>query len=278
MKLVYCLLAALTFNTAATAQEDKKEQKSNEAIILNPDGIRYENDLKGTKKEKNFDVTFAAVDLGINTLQDNTNYSTAIAAAQMQVPATQRNANLFDLRTGKSINVNIWPVLGKARLLKTKSQKIYVSTGVGLQIYNFRYQNGIDYVPNGPTLQGIGSSPITYDSTNFKKNKLVVSYLSVPLNMTFKTKMANKLWLVYGVGITGGFRVNSYTKQVSDIRGKQRENGNFNLNQFNSTITAEFGLDNYFRLYASYQLTNMYNNISGLDQHPFCIGLRFGGI
>jgi hypothetical protein len=277
MKPIICLLAALTLTFAANAQ-DKKEQKSNEAIVLNTDGIRYEKDVKGTKKEKSIDVTFATVDVGINTLQDNTNYSTAIAAAQLQVPVVQRNSSLFDLRTEKSMNVNIWPVMGKGRLLKTSRQKIYLSTGVGVQIYNFRYANGIDYVPNGPTLQGIGSSPITYDNTNFKKNKLVVTYLSVPLNLTFKTKMVNKLWLVYGFGVTGGFRINSYTKQVSDLRGKQREHGNFNLSQFNSAVTAEFGLDNYFRLYASYQLTNMYNTTSGLDQHPFCIGLRFGGI
>jgi hypothetical protein len=271
------MLALMALCITANAQEEK-EGKSSEAIVIKTDGIRYEKTTKGTKKEKSIDVTFAAVDLGINTLQDNTNYLTAIAAAQLQVPAVQRNSSLFDLRTEKSMNVNIWPVMGKGRLLKTSRQKIYLSTGVGVQIYNFRYANGIDYVPNGPTLQGIGSSPITYDNTNFKKNKLVVTYLSVPLNLTFKTKMANKLWLVYGFGVTGGFRINSYTKQVSDLRGKQREHGNFNLNQFNSAVTAEFGLDNYFRLYASYQLTNMYNTTSGLDQHPFCIGLRFGGI
>jgi hypothetical protein len=267
----------MTLSITAVAQE-KKESKSSEAIVLKTDGIRYEKDTKGTKKEKGIDVTFAAVDLGINTLQDNTDYTTAAVKNQLQVTQYQRNSSLFDLRTEKSMNVNIWPVMGKARLLKSPNQKIYLSTGIGLQIYNFRYSTGIDYVPNGPTLQSTVSSPITYDTMQFRKNKLVVNYLSVPLNITFKTKMANKLWLVYGFGITGGFRINSYTKQVSDIRGKQREHGNFNLNNFNSTVTAEFGLDNYFRLYASYQLTNMYNTTSGLDQHPFCIGLRFGGI
>lgn len=277
MKLINCLLALMMLGITANAQ-DEKEEKSTEAIVIKTDGIRYEKNTKGTKKEKSIDVTFATVDVGFARLQDNTDYTSAAAKSFLQVTAARQNSNLFDLNTGKSMNVNIWPVMGRGRLLKSPNQKIYISTGVGLQIYNFRYANGIDYVPNSPTLQGLSTTPITYDTTNFKKNKLVIAYLSVPLNLTFKTRMANKLWLVYGFGITGGFRVNSYTKQISDLHGKQREHGNFNLNQFNSTVTAEFGLDNYFRLFASYQLTNMYNTTSGLDQRPFSIGLRFGGI
>ena len=52
----------------------------------------------------------------------------------------------------------------------------------------------------------------------------------------------------------------------------------FGLENFNGCVTGEFGLDNYFRLFASYQLTNMYKENTGLDQRPFSIGLRFGGI
>lgn len=272
MKLIYCLLAAMTLNIAVKAQDEEKENNKKNSLVVGTDGIRVETKNKKTKHEKGLDITFAMVDVGINTIQDNTNYSGVAAKSFLQVPANLQNSNLFDLRTGKSINVNLWPVMGKGRLLKTKNQKIYLSTGIGLQFYNFRYSKGVEYV-NNPI------PAITWDSlTDYKKNKLVVTYLSVPLNLTFKTRMANKLWLVYGVGITGGYRISSYTKQVSNLYGKQKDNGNFNLNNFNSTVNAEFGLDNYFRVYASYQLTNMYNDVSGLDQHPFCIGLRFGGI
>ncbi|MBS1772681.1 MAG: outer membrane beta-barrel protein [Bacteroidetes bacterium] len=273
--IVLGLIAAMTINYAAIAQEDKKDEKNEKlqkSISLGTDGIRVESGNTKVKADKAIDVTFCGVDLGFNAIQDNTNYTTALTSGGLFVPTSSANSGLFDLRTGKSINVNLWPILGKARILKTKNQKIYFSTGVGLQIYNFRYSNSLRYSDSG-------KSHISLDnSIKYEKNKLTINYLSVPINFTFKTKMANKLWLVYGVGITGGFRINSYTKLKSDQYGKQKDHADFDLNPFNSTVTAEFGLDNYFRLYASYQLTNMYQTKTGLDQHPFCIGLRFGGI
>lgn len=274
MRVLVCVLALLLIQSNAIAQ---KEDKKGGTISYGDGGLRV-SDNKKPKKDRSIEVTFAAVDVGLNAIQDNTDYTSAAAKSFLQVPQNLQNSNLFDLRTGKSVNVNIWPVLGRGRIVKTKNQKIYVSTGVGLQVYNFRYTGKVDYIPNGSVTTDL-LPVITWDSvTNLKKNKLVVTYLSVPLSFTFKTRMAPKLWLVYGVGITGGYRISSYTKQVSGVNGKQREHGNFNLEDFNSTINAEFGLDNYFRLYASYQVSNMYKDLSGLDQHPFCIGLRFGGI
>ncbi len=274
MKITTCILALTLLITSATAQEEKKDKKS-VSIMLGPDGLKVDDNTKKVTHDKAIDVTFAGVDLGINSLIDKTIYPNPVPFAgtgYLNIPGGSQNKNLFDLRTGKSINVNIWPVLAKVKLLKTNNQKIYLSTGVGLQIYNFRYSNPLEYVNN--PIPSIG-----WDSfTTYKKNKLTVEYLSVPLNLTFKTRMVNKLWLVYGVGITGGYRVNSYTKQVSDTYGKQKDHGNFGLGNFNSTVTAEFGLDNYFRLYASYQLTNMYDVGAYLEQHPFCIGIRLGGI
>jgi len=78
------------------------------------------------------------------------------------------------------------------------------------------------------------------------------------------------------VGITGGYRLSSWTKQISDQKGLQKNHDKFNFSDFNSCITAEFGLDDYFRLYASYQVTPLQEN--ALDQRPFSIGLRFGGL
>ena len=99
---------------------------------------------------------------------------------------------------------------------------------------------------------------------------------TIPLQFTFKTKLAEKAWLVYGVGATGGYRIASWNKQVSPERGKQKNRDEFNFNDFNACVTGEIGLDNIFRVFASYQLTPLHS--TALDQRPFTIGLRFGGI
>lgn len=273
MKLIYGLLAlTLTANTSM-AQEAKKDadtSKNRKTVTIDKTGIHIDTAAINVKKEeKTFEVEFGIIDIGINTIQDNTDYNSTAAKNFLQVPADMQNANLFAMRSGKSINVNIYPVVGKFRLLKTKHQKIYMSLGLGLQMYNFRYNKNISYLNETNPM-------VVLDTIGFTKNKLGFTYLTVPLQFTFKTKLAEKAWLVYGAGISGGYRIASWTKQISAERGKDKNHDKFNFNDFNTCITGEIGLDGYFRLYASYQLTSLHE--TALDQKPFCIGIRIGGI
>ena len=81
---------------------------------------------------------------------------------------------------------------------------------------------------------------------------------------------------MYGAGVTGGYRISSWTKQISSERGKVKNHDAFNFSDFNACLTGEIGIDGIFRIYASYQVTSLHE--SALDQRPFCIGLRFGGV
>jgi hypothetical protein len=93
---------------------------------------------------------------------------------------------------------------------------------------------------------------------------------------TFKTKLYKDQWLTYGVGITEGYLIDSWNKQVSSDHGKQKIYGNFDLASFNTCLSAEVGLEGIVRFFVSYQLTNLYDN--GLNQHPVSFGFRFSGI
>lgn len=256
-----CLLA---FSTA-TAQD--KEEKTKKSISIGSDGVDFEI---GKKRNKAFNVEYFVLDLGLNSIDDKSDYTSTAAQTLLQVPDAYQNENLFNLRSGKSWNVNLWPVLTSWRVLNTDGQKMYIGSGIGLQMYNFRFTKPVTYSNE--------VSPVAYlDSVNtISKNKLGFTYMSIPLMLTFKTRAADKAWIVYGFGITGGYRISSYVKQVSDEQGKRKNHDKFNFSDFNSCLTAEIGLDGYFRLYASYQLTALQEN--GLDQHPFSIGFRFGGI
>lgn len=263
------LTALLLLNINATAQDDKV--KYTKTLTIGSDGIKVEKEEKETKeKTSGITLRFGAIDLGLNSLQDKTDYNSAAAKDFLNVPAEYQNENLFDLRNGRSWNVNVWPVLlGWNPLCNTK-QQIVIGTGVGIQMYNFRFNKNVTYNND--------ITPEVYLDTvrSFSKNKLTVSYLSVPLMVNFKTKAGSKTWLVYGIGVTGGYRIASRMKQITAEDGKQKDNNKFNLNDFNACVTAEFGLDNYFRLFASYQLTPLHEN--SLVQHPLSVGLRFGGI
>lgn len=272
MRLIYCLIATILFSTASFAQSDKNKHKKN--VTIGTGGITVNKDsstLSGDGKDDNekFNVHWGMLDLGINTLQDNTNYNSPAAQNFLNVPANMKNSNLFNLDQGKSINVNVYPIVTKYRLLKTHNQRIYLMSGVGFQIYNFRFTKSVTYANNT-------NPEVFLDSIGFRKNKLAVNYLTIPLELVFKTRVGSKNWLVYGVGVTGGYRLNSWMKQESSERGKQKDHDKFNLSNFNSCLMGEIGLDGYFRLYATYQVTALQEN--SLDQHPFSIGVRFMGI
>ncbi len=282
--LAIILVASL--NNTANAQTDstKKSKKGGTSISISiPNGIEIiKNDTSSKnvrsikdkdvekKKEaddKKFKTYMTMMDLGLNVLDDKTNYQSMGVKNYMHVPANQQNGSLFNLRQWKSINVNVYPVMCRFRLLKTSGQKIYFSTGLGLQLYNFRYEQPIDYSKN---------HYVSLDTISIGKNKLGMDYLNIPLMFTFKSKVGKKDWLVYGAGLTEGYLISSWTKQVSGARGKVKVHDGFDFADFNTCVTAEIGLEDKFRFYASYQLTSMYKN--DLDQHPFSFGVRISGI
>lgn len=277
------LLAGNTFaQTKATVKADVTttdtagKKKHGKALTISNDGIYLgSTDSASTKKraEKRFFSTMS-VNLGFNFLQDNTNYNDpAVIGYLSNVPAARKNAQLFNLNQAKSINFNVY-WLRAFKAINTKGQKLIISSGLGLQVYNFRYDNNISYTKTPSIIQ---------DTVSFSKNKLAIDYLNVPLTFTFKTKLTyNKtkkkgVWLVYGAGITAGYRLSAWTKQKSDARGKVKMHDDFGLNDFNSCVTAEIGIDDVIRLYGSYQLTSIYKN-NNIDQHPISIGIKLIGI
>ncbi len=285
MKNIFCTIAAipcLLFSARSLAQDSDTtaKKKKHHAITISNRGFSIKTidsttpnsqvgKIKDTVEEKSrFNISYAMVDLGVNIISDNTNYADPAVKTFLNVPANRQNKSLFDLRTGKSINVNIYPVMVKFTALKAKKQRIYISTGLGLQLYNFRYESPLTYTKN--------PSSVTLDTITFKKDKLALDYLNVPLMFTFKTKLHKDTWLTYGVGITEGYLIASWTKQESGQRGKVKLRDAFGLANTNTCLSAEFGVEGIFRFFASYQLTSLYQN--GLDQHPISFGLRFGGI
>lgn len=286
MKYLLSLLSLVCLTMAADAQitttfpiDTAKQHNGKTSVNIGSGGIRINKggvSVNAREKEfRRFDVQFGMLDLGINTLVDNTDYSSAATRNFLQVSSDRANEDLFSLRTAKSVNVNIYPLLLKMNLLRTPGQKLMLSTGLGLQIYNFRFTKPVQY-RNDP------QPYVTLDTILFSKNKLAVQYLTVPLMLTSKTRISKRgdsgkgTWLVYSAGVSGGFLLSSWTKQKSDERGKEKNFDPFNFRSTNLCVNGEIGLDGFIRLFASYQLTSLHEN--GLDQHPVSFGIRFLGI
>lgn len=292
MLRINTIILALTLSAATVAAQNKpaetvtlSDDKSGMLILgkkdsasknttylsLGSGGVKVSSKKQDSiNKRKTVEMHWLMLDLGINALNDRTNYADPAAQQYLQVPGDKKNGNLFSLRQGKSINVNIWPVLMNFRLMQGKSQKISLYTGAGLQLYNFKFNKDISFI-NETTPQ------VIEDNVKFSKNKLAFAYVSIPMMFNFKTRMGgSNLWLTYGFGAIGGYCFDSWTKQISDERGKQKNHDEFNFQKFNLNLSGEIGIVNYIRFYATYQVTNMYKD--AMVQNPYCIGIRFFGI
>jgi hypothetical protein len=260
---------SLTIGTGMPT-DTSQHKKSGTSLSVGSGGVKI---TKEGAKKKTVELQFGMLDLGINSLIDNTNYQSQETRDFLHVSDPYANADLFSLRSNKSVNVNIYPLMVKAHLYNSSKQKITLASGLGLQLYNFRFTKPVNYEAN-PTPY------VTLDTISFSKNKLAFDYLMLPLMMNFKTKLADNksdgIWLTYGIGVSGGYLIQSWTKQISDERGKQKEHDQFNFRNTNFCVNGEIGIDGYIRLFATYQVTSLHEY--GLDQHPLSIGVRFLGL
>ncbi len=220
--------------------------------------------LGSNKKENknNVSTNWFIFDLGFANLRDETNYGSAETMAFLQnaghgTPTKQH----LKLNSGKSSNVNIWLFMQKVNVTK---HVLNLKYGLGLEMYNYRYENNISY-HNNPTY-------IFVDSTTFKKNKLYAGYLTVPFMININATPSKKRGFSFSAGMSAGYLIGARQKQVSDLRGKEKLKSNFNLEQWRLAAIGEIGLGPV-RVYGSYSLNPLHEN--GLQQYPYTVGIRF---
>lgn len=234
---------------------------------------REEKSKKNSKVETNWGV----LDIGFSNYSDQTDYSNT-GGYLVNKPGTPAfGKGDFKLRTGKSINLNLWFFMQRVSLVKNYVNLKY---GLGLELNNYRYKSDISYRENGtiPYSGGLQTSNafIFEDSIGFTKNKLAADYLTVPLMINFTSHPGySKKGISLSVGASAGYLYSQRNKQKSDERGKQKNKGEYDMEKFKLSYIAELGLGPV-RLYGSYSPKSMYE--TGLDLRPFTVGFRFSNL
>ncbi|MDE3237041.1 MAG: outer membrane beta-barrel protein [Bacteroidota bacterium] len=250
----------------------KKNKKENEEVQVQDkkegSTIIIEKTTRDKKKKSsNINTNWWIFDLGFANLNDNTNYTMAQAGSYLKVlrPADGPvDKNSMRLRGGKSSNVNIWIFMQKLNLSK---HILNLKYGLGLEMYNFRYESDLSY-RNSP-------APFVFnDSINFSKNKLYAGYLTVPFMIHVNTAPNNKRGFSFSAGVSAGYLVGTHSKQISAERGKQKIRDSFDLQPWRVAAIGELGLGPV-RLYGSYSLNALHKESTGLDQVPYAVGIRF---
>jgi hypothetical protein len=209
----------------------------------------------------NVSTNWWIVDLGFANYKDETNY----AAAQQSgfVTSGISGKDNLKLRTGKSVNVNIWVFMQKLNLAK---HVVNLKYGLGVELNNYRFDDERVRFTKNPTMVGI--DPALADAD---KNKLAADYVTVPVMLNFNFTPGRYRGFGLSAGISAGYLYSA--RQKTKIDGdKDKLKDDFNLEKWKLSYIAELSLGPV-RLYGSMAMKNMWEK--GLDQTPYNIGIRF---
>ena len=226
----------------------------------------YKIRSRKSDKPSNLSTNWGILDIGFSNYNDKTIYGSA--AAQAYAPGS--NPSWFDLKNGKSRNVNIWFFMQK---LNVSKHILNLKYGLGLELNNYFYKQRIRY---DAAPKAIANPPrVLYDTVSgrtYDKNKLAADYLTVPLMVNFNFTPNRKKGFGFSAGISVGYLYSARNKTITSDEGKHKAKDDFELEKWKISYIAELSLGQ-IRFYGSYATKSMYER--GLNMTPYNFGIRF---
>ncbi len=150
-----------------------------------------------------------------------------------------------------------------------------VMYGIGLESNNYRFSsnNLIKYTNDTLNIAPVGT-------TKYEKNKLVTTYLNVPLMFMYMSNpnRQNKSFNL-GLGAEASVLIGSYQKVVTSEGGnnKQKYRGDFNLNPARISLIGRIGYGD-FNFFVKYSMSEMFNSGVGSprDLNQVSAGITLG--
>lgn len=282
MKRIFTLCIALCTILTGFAQTDTtgKQSPANDTIHIggmviirkagSKDEAIKEKDYKIKNrrgdKPSNLSTNWWIIDLGFSSFKDNTNY--ASSAAQGYAPGS--NSTWFDLKDGKSVNMNLWFFMQKMNIAK---HYLNLKYGLGIELNNYRYKQNIRYDAKPPAV--VNPPRVSLDNTvgrSYRKDKLAADYLTVPFMLNVNFTPHRNDGFGFSAGISAGYLYSSRNKTITSDEGKKKAKDDFELERWKLSYIAELSLGPV-RFYGSYAVKNMYER--GLDMTPYTFGFRF---
>ncbi|MCX6294527.1 MAG: DUF2807 domain-containing protein [Bacteroidetes bacterium] len=244
-----------------TASDTTKFKLGNKKYMIIGDGDYDEHHDRYTKKDsvKNFNKDFEhwnGLEIGVNGMMDYKNSIT--------LPS---NANFLELDYAKSIQFGLNLFEKDFHIYKNY---VNLVTGFGFDFNHYAFQNSITL--NGDTTYLAARTDSTID---YKKNKLNVCYIKIPLMLEFNTsKNANKNFHI-AVGAELAYRIGSVTKQkyeINNVEYELKHKDDYNLEPFRYSAVARIGYNNV-TLFADYGLNRLFKKDKGPQVYPFTVGV-----
>jgi hypothetical protein len=191
--------------------------------------------------------------------------------------------------------VNINPFELNLNLYKNR---IGFTTGLGFQTSNYYFTDNYVLLQDSASLVGFKVQDASGKPISMKTNKMVVSYLNLPLFFEYQTNPYRRLSSFHvTLGVVAGVRIGSYTKQsyeegnatyfLVDEKGNKvasyayddysvKTRGAYHLSPFKVDAAFRIGWS-HLNLFGTYSLTQMFQKGQGPEVYPFTVGLSLMG-
>ncbi len=249
----------------------KDKNKSETGVTIDENISKNKNNsftvFTRPKRKGNVSTNWWIFDIGFANMRDQTDYTAAQSGSYFKTFRSADgavNANSYRLNAGKSSNVNIWFFMQKLNISK---HVLNLKYGLGLEMYNFRYDTKLSYRKDPEPF-------VMNDSISFSKNKLFVEYLTVPLMINVNPTPNKSKGFSFSAGVSAGYFIAGRNKQISSERGKQKVKGNFDFEPFRIAAIGELGIGPV-RLYGTFSLNKLQKDVTRVEQYPFAVGVRF---
>ncbi len=269
MKKLTVILTAVFLATGVFAQEKKDTStifigKTKIIIISEDEKVEFKDkdtidiDISDTTKCNKYNGHWAGIDLGLNGYLNNAN-SMDLTGSGKFMSLNQAKSWTFSLNFAE-FNIGI------------VKKYVGITSGFGLQFNNYRLNSDNRLIGD--------SADLTYftDTIKYKKNKLLATYLTLPLLLEFQLPVNHKKdWLHLSVGVVGALRVGTHTKQVFDLNGndnKEKQRDDFHLSPFQYGLTGRLGY-NDMSVFVNYSLSSLLRNGEGPELYPWSAGISF---
>ncbi|SMO60343.1 Outer membrane protein beta-barrel domain-containing protein [Saccharicrinis carchari] len=282
----FIFLCAFLLPIGMQAQENKKPaSKTSEVIVIDENNERVIVGFKNARVEVNErNDTVAKITIGrrkwefiedygstkVRTVRVNhEDFKGHWAGVQLGFCNYQEtdHAGFMDLNSGKSMTVGINFLQYSIGLQKHKTN-LGLVTGMGWAVYNYRFDSNYLIQKNE---EGI-TVGVPIADRNVKKNKIVASFINVPLLLELQSCEAGRQDAFISAGIYGGLKLGSHTKTVYEGNDKHKSRHDINLNPFQYGLMFQMGI-NWIKLYGTYNLSTLYEADKGPEVTPFTVGL-----
>lgn len=166
-----------------------------------------------------------------------------------------------------------------------KKSKVSFAPGIGFSSTNIYHNANLEE-------DSTGSRFVTWDSkgydfaNDFKKAKLTVNYIDIPLELRVRSKpLAGDMRFKFAIGAKVGIKINAFQKiktnhpdfSETGTMKKFVERGydDISLLRFGPTMRLGYGP---FNVHVYYNAINLFKTGRGNKIHPFTIGLSINGL